>query len=140
MGPFLVYVRGLPETPSIVEVNARSGPAKNYDIVCKVAVGTGQLAVQDVRPDEAQENYQGKVYQWLRVALPNGQTGWMRDDLIEVVGDGLAFGYGNVGVQTFAFTLTRTPPPPVAIPAPVVVPAAPAFTAPPISISADVPA
>lgn len=141
---FFAYIRGLPETPSITEVNARSGPSTTYAIVCKVPVGTRQVPVQDVSPDEQGRSFQGKVYQWFRLALPDGQTGWIRDDLLEASGDGSAFGYGLVRLQTFAFALRRTPPAAIATPAPVgvVVPPPPPpppvpFAPPPSDLSTD---
>jgi murein DD-endopeptidase MepM/ murein hydrolase activator NlpD len=144
VNPFVVYVRGLPETPSITEVNTRSGPATSYPIVKKVPVGTGNLRVLEVRPDEQQNHFQGKVYQWFKLELPDGQAGWARDDLLEVSGDGSPFGYGVIQVRTFAFVLTRTPPQAIATPPPMEVtvstppPPPVPFTPPPVSISADV--
>ncbi|MBZ0290554.1 MAG: peptidoglycan DD-metalloendopeptidase family protein, partial [Anaerolineae bacterium] len=69
-----------------------------------------------------------------------GQTGWGRDDLLDVFGDGTAFGYGQVPVQTFAFPLRRQA---VAAPVTPVVsaPVTPAVTpATPVMPAAPVPA
>jgi murein DD-endopeptidase MepM/ murein hydrolase activator NlpD len=136
---FLAYVRGLPETPSVREINVRSGPHKTYALVLKSPVGTSQLPILEVKPDEKGEGFQGKVYTWFKLQFPNGQCGWARDDLLDVWGDGTPFGYGNIAVKTFAFTLRQqgTPTPiqdasrtPSAAPAPVSTPATSASPAP----------
>jgi hypothetical protein len=105
--PFLAYIRGLPETPSVTEINVRSGPNKTYDLVLKSPVGTSQLPILEVKSDDKGENFQGKVYTWFRLQFSDGKAGWARDDLLEISGDGSAFGYGNIAVRTFAFTLAR---------------------------------
>jgi hypothetical protein len=113
----LAYVRGRPEIPSIREVKVRPGPGEQYDPeLFRAPVGTSMLTVLDAQPDAQGKNFNGKVYQWLKLGFPNGQSGWVRDDLLEIQGDGTAFGYGVVNVQTFAFALTRVQV--VAAPAP----------------------
>ncbi len=145
--PFLAYVRGLPETPSVIEINIRSGPNASYSLLFKAPVGTANLPVMDVKADDKGANFQGKVYNWMLLQFPNGQSGWARDDLLEVGGDGMRFGYGVVYVRTFAFALVRQliattqPPPPAPVaPAPIVAPqsAAPVPAAPPAPIVAPV--
>jgi murein DD-endopeptidase MepM/ murein hydrolase activator NlpD len=132
----MAYVRGRPEVPSIREVKVRPGPGEQYDPeLFRAPVGTTNLTVQDVQPDAQGKNFNGKVYQWLKLGFPNGQAGWVRDDLLEIQGDGTAFGYGVVNVQTFAFALTRvqasaapaptTPAPAQSVSSPAVAPTAP---------------
>lgn len=142
--PFLAYIRGLPETPSVIEINIRSGPNSSYTLLFKSPVGTANLPVMDVKPDDKGANFQGKVYNWLLLQFPNGQSGWARDDLLEVSGDGSRFGYGIVFVRTFAFALQRqavnpgVPSPAVTLPsspAPVTPPAPPAPTVAPQSFA-----
>ncbi len=137
--PFTAYVRGLPETPSIREINIRSGPSTQYQLLFKQPIGVGGLPVLDAKPDEQGNNFQGKVYTWLKIQFPNNQTGWARDDLLELVGDGRALGYPVVAVQSFGFSLTRqavapsAPIPPTAAPIsinPVAPPVTPATAAP----------
>lgn len=107
MALFTAYIRGLPETPSIREINIRSGPGTQNALVCKQLVGLSNLPVLDAKADEQGNNFQGKIYTWIKLQFPDGQSGWARDDLLEVVGDGTAFGYPIVSVQTFAFVLNR---------------------------------
>ncbi len=125
--PFLVTVRGIPNNPII---NIRSGPNTTYTKLIELAVGTANLPVLEVRADDQNTQLQGRTYQWLRCILPGGQTGWMRDDLITVQGDGSRFGYPVVMQATLAGSLTRTTPPPAGLSTPIapvgVVPTAPA--------------
>ncbi len=149
---FTVTIRGIRENPAVTEINVRSGPNTSYTLLFKVAVGTANLPVLDARQDDQNANLQGKTYQWLQVMFPNGQTGWVRDDLIDIQGDGRRFGYPVVNTGTIAFAFTRTvnptavapvgvispsnsqPPPglssPTVLPAPVTAPPAPLPAAP----------
>jgi uncharacterized protein YraI len=107
-----VVVRGIPNRP---DINVRSGPGTTFALVFKVAVGS-TAQVLDAQPDAAHNNFQGKVYQWLKLRLDNGLEVWARDDLLDLLpGDFTALGYGLVSRQHYAFTLTRevtpTPPP-----------------------------
>ncbi|MBL8164833.1 MAG: chitosanase [Anaerolineae bacterium] len=104
---FQVIIRGITENPSITEINVRSGPNTAYGLLFKAAVGMSGLPVLEVRSDEQNANFQGKVYQWLRVAFPNGQAGWVRDDLVDILGDGSRFGYGIVQRPVLGFSVVR---------------------------------
>jgi hypothetical protein len=146
MGTLFAYIRGLPETPSVTVINIRTGPNKNYPILIKAPVGMSNLPVIDVKSDEQGENFQGKVYTWLKIQFPDGQSGWGRDDLLDLFGDGTAFGYGQVPVQTFAFPLRRQvisgvviQTAPVLTP-PAVTPATPAAPAAPVPSTPSTPA
>lgn len=133
--PFLVTVRGIPSSNII---NVRTGPNTTYPKLTELAVGTMNLPVLEVRADDQNTQLQGRTYQWLRCTLPGGQTGWMRDDLVTVQGDGTPFGYPIVAQPILAGSLTRKiAPVGVTAPAPapqttVTVPAtlAPAATTP----------
>src|SRR6185369_9316746 len=122
--PFLVTVRGIPNNPII---NVRTGPNTSYTKLLELAVGTANLPVLEVRADDQNTQIQGRLYQWLRCTLPGGQTGWVRDDLVAVQGDGSRFGYPNVTQPTIAGSLTRTTPPPAGI-STTTAPAAPVTT------------
>lgn len=139
---FTAMIRGLPHNPAITEINARSGPATTYDVPFKAVVGMTNLAILDVKPDERNTVFQGKVYQWFLLAFPNGEA-WVRDDLLAIKGDGSAFGYTPLAREEFAFALTRqtvaAPGITPAVPMPVVAPApatpAPIPTAPPPAVA-----
>ena len=89
-------------------INVRKGAGTNTEILTTLAVGTSDLTVREVRADEQQKAYMsGKIYQWFNVDLPDGARGWIRDDLLEIVGDCGSFGYSNLSTPTAAFTLTR---------------------------------
>jgi len=135
VGNLFAFIRGLPETPSVTVINIRSGPNKNYPLVLKAPVGSNKLLVSDAKADDQGDNFQGKAYTWLKLQFPDGQSGWARDDLLEIFGDGSAFGYGQISVRTFAFTLRRQD-----VPAPIApsVPSAPPVT--PTAPAAPVPA
>lgn len=143
--PFQLTIRGLRERPDILEVNVRSGPNTSYNLLFKVAVGMSNLTVLEARADDKGNHLNGKVYQWMRVTFPNGQSGWVRDDLVDVIGDGSPFGYGVVGQLTPAFSLKRTqviaPVGQVSTPVVPVVPAttSPSPAAPPAAVSVPQP-
>ncbi|HEX2908809.1 MAG TPA: hypothetical protein VHO69_18200 [Phototrophicaceae bacterium] len=107
MTPLCAYIRGIQDNPAVTEINIRAGAGTQYDIRLKAPVGLSNLGVLEARRDEQGGNFQGKIYQWLRLAFPDGQEGWARDDLLEIVGDGSFIGYGVVSTQTYAFALTR---------------------------------
>lgn len=106
--PFTLTVTGNRGNTSIKEINLRSGPNTSYEVMAKVPVGTANLLVLDVSADDKNTLQQNKLYQWLKVALANGTVGWLRDDLVDVVGDGSRFGYGVVTQLKNGFTLTRS--------------------------------
>lgn len=93
----------------ISSVNVRSGAGRHYAVVQQLPVGTSGLPVQDVKPDEAGEALQGRVFQWLLVALPDGRTGWVRDDLVSIEGDCRTQGYGLITEPVRAVSLTPAP-------------------------------
>src|SRR5215813_9937774 len=107
MSDFFVTVRGIVENPSITEINIRTTPNTSGTLLFKAPVGMGNLPVTEVMADAEGKNFQGKVYNWLKVTFPSGQAGWARDDLVEVSGDGTAFGYGVVANNMLAFALNR---------------------------------
>lgn len=116
-------IRGIPDIPSVVEVNVRGGAGTNQPLLFKAAVGLNDLLIIAVQPDLSSAGLYGKVYQWFQLRFSNGQTGWVRDDLLDISGDCADEGYGAVSQPTFAFTLTRTAAPPVlTVPTPVVPP------------------
>lgn len=105
---FLATILGIPHIPSITQVNVRSGPGTNQDLIFKTDLGV-KAFVQDVLVDVEENNRDGKVYQWFQLLFPDETIGWVRDDLIEVEGDGTQFGYGFVSQRSLAFELLRQP-------------------------------
>ena len=89
-------------------INVRKGSGTNTEILTTLAVGTMDLTVRDVQPDQQQKAaLSGKVYQWFNVDLPDGGRGWIRDDLLDIVGDCGSVGYSSLPNPTWAFGLTR---------------------------------
>lgn len=136
--PFRVNIIGRRDVPGVLQVNVRSGPNTSYEALFQIPVGTNGLPVLEVRADDQSANLNGKVYQWLRATFPNGRDGWVRDDLVDIVGDGTRFGYPVLSQARPAFPITRTvapvgvpTPPPVAPPPVVSVPPAPTPSVPP---------
>ncbi|MBP6298449.1 MAG: SH3 domain-containing protein [Anaerolineae bacterium] len=123
MANFLATILGNPEFPSIREVNVRSGPAITRELLFKIPLGAKSL-VKACATDADGSAKTGKLYTWLHLDFQDGRTGWVRDDLIEVEGDGAEFGYGFVPQRQQAFKLVRTvvidtpvtPPDPAATP------------------------
>jgi hypothetical protein len=106
-GDALARIRGIPHIPSVVEVNVRSGPTTNGDLIFKVPVGMTGQRILDVQIDTDNKDQNGKVYQWFQIQFDGGAVGWVRDDLIEVQGDLTQFGYPDLSELTFAFDLLR---------------------------------
>ena len=102
--PFLATIKGIPALPY---VNVRTGPGTKHDKAFQADVGESGLTVLEAAPDAEGKNLNGKVYQWLRLTFKNNKTGWVRDDLIAVEGDGSALGYGIVKSLTLAHDLVR---------------------------------
>jgi hypothetical protein len=136
MASLIATIVGMRNAPTIREVNVRAAPSIAGALIVRLPVGTQNLTVLEVRLDAANAALNGKVYNWLKLRLPDGREGFVRDDLIEIVGDGTSFGYPTILVPTIAFALTRqlptsTPATPPAAPAtppaaPATPPAAPA--------------
>jgi hypothetical protein len=103
--PLIATITGI---PNLIDVNVRSGPSRDFQPVFKSAKGTTGLRVIEVQIDGKGESLQGKVYQWFRLQFPDGQIGWVRDDLITVVGDGAQFGYGIFTAPAVPFYVLRT--------------------------------
>jgi hypothetical protein len=100
----IAVIRGVPNNP---EVNVRSSSGTKYQLVFKIPVGTVGCIVSEVRPDDEQKNLNGKIYQWFKLTFPDGRTGWVRDDLLDIEGDASAFGYGVLAAKRYAFELVR---------------------------------
>ncbi len=102
-------IRGIPEMPSIHEVNVRAEAHINAALLFKSPVGLSDLPVLEVTQDTAGGNFKGRVYQWFRLRFPDQREGWIRDDLLEIAGPCAAFGYSELPQYTFAFTLVYQP-------------------------------
>jgi hypothetical protein len=91
-------------------INVRKTPGRNQtNIHSTLPIGTANLVILEVKEDEKKEKANNKVYQWFKVRLPNNAEGWVRDDLIDIVGDCSAFGYGVLETATQASSLKRNP-------------------------------
>lgn len=102
-----VSIRGIPDIPSITEVNVRAGAGTNHDIVFKIPVGSSGLSILEVQPDNEQRALNGKVYQWFKLRFHGGADGWVRDDLLDCEGDLSQWGYGVLQERSFAHALVR---------------------------------
>lgn len=107
MSDCTAIVRGIPHIPSVTEVNVRSGPATSFDVIFTVPVGMDSLKILDVSTDAEKKAKDGKVYQWFKLTFHGGAVGYIRDDLLDLVGDCSLQGYGDYGEKTFAFTQIR---------------------------------
>ena len=97
-------VRIVGDFPSI---NVRSGPGRHTQVIGELSVEAADLVILDVRPDELGTMSSNKIYQWFHLQLPDGATGWVRDDLLDIRGDCTIEGYGVITQPTPAATLTR---------------------------------
>lgn len=110
-------IRGIPNIPTVREVNVRSGPHTSFALVFKAPVADTAFPVMEVQPDSQGAALNGKQYQWFRLSFPDGRTGFVRDDLLDLIGDCAVFGYERFTERTFAFDRTRSLAPAVTTPA-----------------------
>jgi hypothetical protein len=92
------------------QINVRSGPGTTFDVAFTVVHGDDNLQILDVQTDTQKTTLRGKIYQWFQLRFSDQRTGWVRDDLLYIQGDGTAFGYGVLTGRTYAFALTRAIP------------------------------
>jgi len=108
--PFSVTIAGFSDIPSVTVANVRAAPRSSAVLVLQVPVGLENLEVIEIAPDADGNNFEGKVYNWFKLVFPDGQEGWVRDDLLEIVGDGFAWGYGQILTPMNAFNRIRAVP------------------------------
>jgi hypothetical protein len=107
-------ILGIPNLPTITEVNIRANRTVNSEKKFSAPVGMGMLKIIKVRPDKDGSATNGKLHHWIKVEFPGGADGWVRDDLVQIEGDCAKFGYSDGLVKTRAFDLTinaNTPKP-----------------------------
>jgi len=92
--------------PSLPFVNVRSGPGTSFEKLFEAPKG-GSLRVIDAEPDKNSSSQNGKIFQWLHLSFPDGETGWVRDDLVTVSGNCVAHGFGTLSQPTLAFNINR---------------------------------
>ncbi len=102
--PCTASVRALSDYAS---VNLRDGPGLHNNRIGTINVGVSGLVVLEVQSDEFDSDAVGQVYQWFQVRLADGSIGWLRDDMIDIVGACGSFGYDLLTQPTFANALER---------------------------------
>jgi hypothetical protein len=111
---------------AVTSVNVRTRASRSGAVIQQLPVNTAGLRVIGVQADEQGERANtGRVFNWLQITLPSGRSGFVRDDLVVIVGDCAAFGYGSRSIPERAVNIVRQtppPPPPVVNPAPNPVP------------------
>ncbi len=105
--PYRIIIRGIPHLPTVTEVNARSGPSTTFDIVAKLAVGLEFSQVNSIAEDREGKGLNGKIYLWFCLPMLDGRQAWVRDDLLDMVGDCTPLGYGNYAERVFVFDQRR---------------------------------
>ena len=126
-------ILGIPEQPTIIEVNIRKSPTINSEKKFTAPVSMGMLKITRVKADSEGAATNGKLHYWIKIEFPGGADGWVRDDLVQIEGDCAKFGYSDDLTKTRAFDLsidprvtkpgpaeieqtTQVAPPPAAIP------------------------
>jgi hypothetical protein len=107
---------------NVFQVNIRALPGAGGDLLGKAPTGLDGLIVLDVQPDRDGAAAEGKTFQWFQLRFPDGMVGWVRDDLLEIVGDCARFGYGSLDAHMRAFGILRQPAPVEPAPAPAPAP------------------
>ncbi len=120
---FVAHITGNPNMGGGSSVNVRAKPstAAGTAVLFLMPIGTANLEVLEVQPDSSSKGFNGKVYQWFRLQFAGERVGWVRDDLLSVMGDGSSFGYPNLTQEAYAFGLLRQLLPngtPAPVPAP----------------------
>ncbi len=103
----IAIIRGIPHIPSVTEVNVRTGPGTAYALAFLMPVGADTVNILDIKPDAEGKAKDGKIYQWFQLTFRNSTVGWVRDDLLDIMGDCVSRGYGNYSQRTFVFPITR---------------------------------
>jgi hypothetical protein len=109
MSQFTANISGNPNNPNQKEARVRNSPgtASDANVAFTVSLGTNNCVVLDVQPDPQNTNLNGKIYQWFKLKLPDAREGWVRDDQLNIYGDGSILGYPTLGSPTYAFSQTR---------------------------------
>jgi hypothetical protein len=102
-------ILGIPNQPTITEVNVRQSRTINSEKKFTAPVGMGMLKITRVRADKDGSETDGKLHFWIKVEFPGGTGGWVRDDLVQIEGDCAIFGYSDGLPKTRAFDLTIDP-------------------------------
>jgi murein DD-endopeptidase MepM/ murein hydrolase activator NlpD len=84
--------------PLLPDVNVRSGPGTDFDVLFKALKGVTDLTVVETRDDCAHVVIDGHLMQWHRLAFPNGREGWIREDLLSVRGQSSQGAAGNISI------------------------------------------
>lgn len=102
-------ILGIPNQPTVTEVNIRTSTTVNSEKKFSAPVGMGMLKIIRVRADKDGSATNGKLHYWVKVGFPGGAEGWARDDLVQIEGDCAKFGYSDGLAKTRAFDLTVNP-------------------------------
>ncbi len=106
---YTVYIRGIPENKQITEVRVHVTPGLNTPVPFRVPVGQ-QATCTEIKADPGGDNFQGQVYKWFNLTFSDGRQGWIRNDLLDVIGDWTGMGYGKYDNRTFAFSASAPAP------------------------------
>ena len=137
---FVVHITGNPNIPTLAK-RQRARPAGHGNGIAvrfEADIGTRNLPILDVQPDQSNNALQRQGLPVVSAcSSPAGMTGWVRDDLVSIEGDGSDYGYPILTAASYAYALMRqllpdpTPvPPPTPPPTPAPVPTPPPVTPP----------
>lgn len=107
MSQCIARVRGIPNIPSITEVNVRTGPGTNFEIAFQAPVGMSGIHILEVQLDSEHKDFNGTVYNWFKLQFHGGAIGWIRDDLLEIEGNCTEWGYLQLDNYTLAQSAKR---------------------------------
>jgi hypothetical protein len=98
-------ILGIPNIPTITEVNVRADASIKSEKKFTVPVGFSGMEIKQVKKDLEQAKTEGKTHYWIQIAFPGSSDGYVRDDLVAIEGDCAKFGYTDGLERTRAFDL-----------------------------------
>jgi len=102
-------ILGIPDQPTVTEVNCHKKPTTDSPIEFTAPIGFGNLPISRVKQDKREATTDGKIHYWIKIVFPGGADGWVRDDQIAIEGDCAKFGYADGLPQTRASELDIDP-------------------------------
>jgi len=97
-------IRNAPDYPPSGEIAVHDAPASGR-VLFKLANGAGIYSVLSIAEDPSNAVFNDQPYLWFQLQLPGNLSGWVRDEYIELTGDGRDVGLGMLNTPTRVFNI-----------------------------------